>query len=55
MRRDPRVGSALAQLYRYQAIYASFRQLEIDAVEDTRAMLLTALGRKEEISGGVVK
>jgi hypothetical protein len=40
MRRDPRVSSALAQLYRYQVIYERFRQREIAAVEATRAKLL---------------
>src|SRR5262245_46077626 len=52
MRGDSRVASALAQLYRYYAIYVTFRQSEIAAVEKTHAMLLTELGSKEETSGG---
>jgi hypothetical protein len=55
MRRDPSVASALAQLYRHQLIYAEFRQSEINAVEATQAMLLTALGRKDEASVGDTK
>ena len=55
MRRDPRVASALAQLYRHHVIYAEFRQSEINAVEATQAMLLTALGRKDEASVGDAK
>ncbi len=45
MRRDPRVGSALSQLYRQQMIYVSFREREIAAVDTTHAMLLDALKR----------
>jgi hypothetical protein len=47
MRGDPRVASALAQLYRENVIYARFRQREIAAVDATHAMLLRGLGRKE--------
>lgn len=47
MRRDPRVGSALAQLYRGQELYAFFTKREVEAADKTRAMLLEALGRKD--------
>ena len=46
MRRDPRVGSALAQLYRSQDLYMLFAKREIEAAGKTRAMLLDALGRR---------
>ncbi|HEX3125167.1 MAG TPA: hypothetical protein VHQ21_17850 [Rhodanobacteraceae bacterium] len=45
MRHDPRVDSALAQLYRGQELYMSFTKREIEAAGKTRAMLLEALGR----------
>jgi hypothetical protein len=47
MRRDPRVGSALAQLYRGQELYVIFTRREVEAAEKTRAMLLEALGRPD--------
>lgn len=43
MRGNPRVSSALAQLYRDQINHATFRQREIAAAEGTHAMLLKAL------------
>ena len=55
MRRNPRVASALAQLYRDQLNYRRFREREITAVETTRAMLLKALGLKNEVRGGEVQ
>ncbi|HET7065169.1 MAG TPA: hypothetical protein VFI49_12915 [Rudaea sp.] len=53
MRRDPRVGSALAQLYRGQELYMFFAKREIEAAEKTRAKLLEALGRPNTESTGV--
>lgn len=45
MRHDPRIPSALAQLYRGQELYVQFHKREIDSVDKTRTMLLEALGR----------
>ena len=45
MRHDPRIPSALAQLYRGQELYVQFHKREIDSVDKTRSMLLEALGR----------
>lgn len=52
VRRNPRVASALAELYRDQGNYARFREREIAAVETTRTMLLKALGLENEVRGG---
>jgi hypothetical protein len=45
MRRDPRIASALAQLYRGQDLYVRFHNREIESVEKTHTLLLEALGR----------
>jgi hypothetical protein len=50
MRRDPRVGSALAQLHRGQELYMFFAKREIEAAEKTRTMLLGALGHPNEVA-----
>lgn len=43
MRRDPEVGSALAQVYRYEILFAMFHQRELKALASTRDLLQTAL------------
>lgn len=43
MRRDARIPSMLAQLYRKEAIYVQFRGRELDAVARTRTLLEAAL------------
>jgi hypothetical protein len=45
MRHDPRIASALAQLYRGQDLYVQFHEREIESVAKTRTMLLESLGR----------
>jgi len=52
MRRDPRVGSALAQLYRGQELHMLFAKREIEAAGKTRAALLEALGRSNSAAPG---
>jgi hypothetical protein len=52
MRRDPRVSSALAQLYRSQQLYVIFRKREIEAADKSHTLLLEALGRSNTAAPG---
>lgn len=45
MRHDPQVQSALAQVYRYEVLFAMFHERELKALGSTRDLLQAALGQ----------